>query len=50
MKKILSLILALAMVFCLTACGSTAGNDADNTEGSNSADITPMNGGSCTVK
>ena len=43
MKKILSLILALAMVFCLTACGSTAGNDADNTESSNSNVTTENN-------
>lgn len=42
MKKIFSLILAMAMVFCLAACGSTAGNDADNS-GSNSTVSTENN-------
>lgn len=33
MKKLLSLMLALAMVLCLAACGSDAGNGTDSTEG-----------------
>ena len=36
MKKLLSLLLALALVFSLAACGSKNDNSADaNTDGSN---------------
>ena len=40
MKKILSLMMALAMVFCMAACGNTATNDTAGANESNVSTVT----------
>ena len=42
MKKLLSLILALAMVFALVACGNKPAEDSGTTGGSDAVDASPI--------
>ena len=44
MKKVLSLMLALAMVFALAACGNNSNNSADNTNSDNNTSAAQTSG------